>query len=131
ILMPVGVVLDFLVYRDEVGLFLGLRLLCSLLIGLFWLIVVSPFGQNHPRKLGVTLAMFPSFFISWMIYARDGSESTYYAGLNLVLLVVGFVLYWTFAESLVAVTLVMLMYLSACALHGHINPRALANNLYF
>src|SRR5262245_9671687 len=93
VLMPFGVILDFWVYRDEVTFFLGLRLLCSLLIGLFWLIVVSPLGRAHPRKLGVTLAMFPSFFISWMIYGQDGSEAPYYAGLNLVRLVVGFLVY--------------------------------------
>jgi two-component system sensor histidine kinase PhcS len=132
-LMPVGTILDFFVYRNEVFDFLELRLLCSLLIGLFWLVVASPIGRKHPRALGVLLAMFPSFFISWMIYAapHGGSESPYYAGLNLVLLVIGFVLYWTLAESLVAVSLVMLMYVGACLLHGSITTIAFVNNLYF
>lgn len=134
VLMPVGVVLDYCVFGDTKAVvwhFLELRLLCSLLIAAFWAIVVTPFGHNHPRKLGITLAMFPTFFISWMIYEQGGSQSPYYAGLNLVLLVIGFVLYWTFLESFVAVVLVILMYISACLLHGDLHTRDLENNLYF
>jgi signal transduction histidine kinase len=130
LLMPAGMVLDFAVYPSEVYQFLKLRLLCSALIGLFWAIVISPIGQKHPRKLGVLLAMFPAFFISWMVYAKEGSNSPYYAGLNLVLLVVGFVLHWTFYESLVAVSMVMLMYIGACFLHGGISLVGFANNLF-
>ncbi|MGD0615932.1 MAG: ATP-binding protein [Verrucomicrobiota bacterium] len=131
LLMPVGTILDYFVYRQDLLHFLKLRLLCSLLIAVFWGIVVTSFGHKHPRKLGVLLAMFPSLFISWMIYATEGSRSPYYAGLNLVLLLIGFVLYWTLTESLVAVSLVMLMYIIACALHGGISRVAFANNLYF
>lgn len=136
ILMPVGVVLDFIVYRNEPDvllLFFRLRLLCSLLICVFWAIVVTPFGHRHPRKLGITLAMFPTFFMSWMIYAKSGADSTYYAGLNLVLLVIGFVLYWTTAESVIAVILVICMYLGACWMHvGRISwTPSLLSNLFF
>ena len=135
VLMPVGFLLDYFVYYQVnpkiVWHFLELRFLCSLMIGVFWAIVVTPFGGNHPRKLGITLAMFPTFFISWMIYEQGGSQSWYYAGLNLVLLVIGFVLYWTFFESFVAVVLVLAMYLAACFAHGHIDVSALENNLYF
>ncbi|MBI3415959.1 MAG: response regulator [Verrucomicrobia bacterium] len=141
-LMPAGALLDFLVYQPPTPLFfLKLRLLCSALIGVFYWIVRSNAGTRHHRKLGVTLAMFPTFFIAWMIYEIGGAGSPYYAGLNLVLLVVGFVLHWTFRESLVAVSLVMGMYLSACFLHALRDkspiPAALLhnpdffNNLYF
>jgi len=68
VLMPVGVVLDYCVYQTtDVFFFLGLRLLCSLLIGVLWAIVLTPLGHRHPRKLGVTLAMLPTFFISLMV----------------------------------------------------------------
>jgi two-component system sensor histidine kinase PhcS len=131
LLMPAGAILDFFVYREEKLYFLGLRLLCSLLIGVFWAVVVTRWGHDHPRKLGVLLAMFPSLAITWMIYVKDGSESLYYAGLNLVLLVIGFVLYWSALESLVAVSLVLIMYIAACVLHGHISQIDFVNNLYF
>src|SRR5437667_5155106 len=131
ILMPVGTALDYVVYRADVVSLLKLRLLCAPFMAAFWVIVVTPFGHQHPRKLGVLLAMFPAFSVSWMIYLEEGSSSPYYAGLNLVLLVVGFVLHWTFAESLVAVSLVMVMYLGACFLHGGIVLKNLENNFYF
>ena len=131
VLMPVGTLLDYQVYRPEVYYFFKLRLFCSLLIGIFCAVVLTPFGRKHPRKLGVLLAFFPSFFMSWMIYATDGSSSPYYAGLNLVLLVVGFVLHWTVIESLIVVSVVTLMYIVACALHGNISSVTLSNNLYF
>src|ERR1039457_2087658 len=132
LLMPAGAVLDYFVYDKDVMLeFLKLRLLCSLLIAIFWALVVTRLGHKHPRSLGVLLAMFPTAFISWMIYAKDGSESLYYAGLNLVLLVIGFVLHWTLTESLVAVSMVVVMYIAACLFHGQIKAVDFANNLYF
>jgi signal transduction histidine kinase len=131
ILMPVGTLLDYYVYRPEVFYFFKLRLFCSLLIGIFWMVVTTPYGRRHPRELGVLLAFFPAFFISWMIYATDGESSRYYAGLNLVLLVVGFVLHWTVVESLIVVGTVILMYVCACALHGGMSVVGLMNNLYF
>ncbi len=131
VLMPLGTLLDFYVNRPDVIYFLKLRLSCSLLIGAFWLVVITPFGRKHPRSLGVLLAFFPAFFMSWMIYATTGASSPYYAGLNLVLLVVGFVLHWTVVESMVVVSVTMAMYIAACVLHGNIPGVSLINNLYF
>jgi two-component system, sensor histidine kinase PhcS len=131
VLMPIGTILDYWIYHKEVLYFLKLRLLCSFLITIFWGVVITPIGRKHPRKLGVLLAIFPAFFISWMIYATEGSASPYYAGLNLVILVVGFVLHWTFVESLIVVGVIILMYIGACVLHGGISIVNLLNNLYF
>jgi signal transduction histidine kinase len=131
VLMPVGTILDYWVYRSDLAYFLELRLFCAGLIGIFWAMAITSFGQRHSRKLGVLLAMFPAFFIAWMIYATQGASSPYYAGLNIVLLVVGIVVHWTFLESFIAVGLVMLMYVGACALHGNVFQASLANNLYF
>ncbi len=134
LLMPMGTVLDHLVYQEEaatISFFFRLRLLCSLLILIFWGVVVTPFGRRHPRKLGVLLALLPSACITFMIFSRGGSESLYYAGLNLVLLLIGFVLYWTLIESLIAVSSVIGMYVLACVLHGQISRVAFGNNLFF
>jgi signal transduction histidine kinase len=131
LLMPVGVVLDYFVYEPHLLGFLRLRLLCSLLIGVFWLIALTPFGRRQSRVLGVLLALLPAFFISWMIAVTGGSTSPYYAGLNLVLLVVGFVVNWPFAESVVSVAFVVLMYVGACLLHGNIVQKDFVNALYF
>jgi two-component system sensor histidine kinase PhcS len=132
VLMPLGTLLDFFVYRDDVIYFLRLRLMCSLLIAIFWMIVITPFGRRHPRSLGVLLAFFPAFFMSWMVFATTGISSPYYAGLNIVLVVVGLVLHWTVVESVAVVSVTMLMYITACWLHGGISEVSnLVNNLYF
>ena len=131
VLMPLGTVLDYFVYYNQVFPFFKLRLLCSFLIGLFWIVVKSSQGQRHPREFGMLLAFFPAFFISWMIYKTAGAHSSYYAGLNLVLLVVGFVLHWTFIESLIVVSVVLAMYVAACVFHGEIFKVDLLTHLYF
>lgn len=138
LLMPAGFILDFFVYEEHVVRFFFLRLLCAALIGIFWLFVRSGTGRRHYRLLGVVLALIPAFFISWMIFETDGAASPYYAGLNLVLLVVGFILHWTLTESAIAVTAVSAMYFMACFLkvdnffvYLRENKADLANNAYF
>ncbi len=132
ILMPAGFTLDWFVYPQHFWKFLGLRLICSLLIGVFWLVVRSSWGRRRHRALGVTLAMFPSACIALMIQQTDGWNSPYYAGLNLVLLVVGLILHWTFKESVVAVLLVTGMYVVACAANPSPPlPGVMFNNFYF
>jgi len=56
--------------------------------------------------------------------------------LNLVLLVLAFVLHWTFWESLIAASLVIVLYVAASLAHGRIPATTagvgvFANNLYF
>lgn len=135
VLMPAGFLLDLFVYPHRVWDFLALRFICSLLIGILWLVARRPALAPHYKVLGIILAMFPAGCISWMIYSEGGMDSTYYAGLNLVLLVIGFIVHWTWRESLCATLLVCFMYLAACA--GHPSGVALrensilANNLFF
>jgi signal transduction histidine kinase len=122
VLMPLGFLLDYIVYRPLVWEFLGLRLASSALIGLFLGLVMTEFGRSHYRILGLILLLIPAFFIAVMIARTEGAASPYYAGLNLVLLVVAFVLRWTFRETLVAVVLLLGLYLAACVIHGPLLP---------
>jgi signal transduction histidine kinase len=140
-LMPAGVILDYAVYPEAryPGLalqFLKLRFLNSILIGAFLTLLLTPLGRKHYRFLGITLFMLPASFMAWMIYASpEGAASPYYAGLNLVLLVLAFVLHWTFRESLSAAVLVLGLYLAAAWFHpGQLRPEdrgLFTNNLYF
>jgi len=134
VLMPAGVIIDKAVYPEVVGYFFRLRILCSVLIAIFFGILLTPIGRKYYRFQGVTLFMLPASFIAWMIYATEGAASPYYAGLNLVLLVLAFVLHWTFRESICAAGLVILLYLGACFFHGPVKSEAVGlfiNNLYF
>ncbi len=140
ILMPAGYLLDSYVYPDQAWYFFKLRLVSSGLIGAFLGILLTDIGKKMYRLLGVTLFMIPASFIAWMIYkspAGEGAASPYYAGLNLVLLVLAFVLHWTFWESLTAAALVVLLYLCASFAHdidAFDKPEVrgiMVNNLYF
>ena len=118
VMVPAFAVIDYQVYPKQADDFLKLRLLCSLLIAIFYAVFRSRFGRRYYRWNGLLLFMLPTSCIAWMIYATKGATSPYYAGLNLVLMVLAFVLDWTFWESFSAVILVVLMYLVAC-LPGH------------
>jgi two-component system sensor histidine kinase PhcS len=135
LLMPAGFILDHFVYPNSAMDFLRLRLYSSVLIAVFLGILLTDFGKRNYRLLGVTLFMIPASFISWMIYKENGVISPYYAGLNLVLLVLAFVLHWTFWESLVATGLVIALYLAASFFNKGFNLfdhlDGLVNNLYF
>ena len=131
--MPAGVTLDFFASRNELPAFLALRLACSFLAAIIWFLYRTDFGRRHYRWLGPQIALWPAFFIAWMIFIKDGAASPYYAGLNLILLAISVVVHWSVLESLLCVSAVLLMYLAACFLHG--DPMGifgrLFNNLYF
>lgn len=135
VLMPAGVTLDYYVYPGMTWSFLRLRFLCSVLIGVFLAVLLTAFGRRNYRFFGVTLFMIPASFIAWMIYASpEGAASPYYAGLNLVMLVLAFVLHWTFLESFCAAFLVIVLYVTASFAHGPVtssNVGSFFNNLYF
>jgi two-component system sensor histidine kinase PhcS len=132
VLVPSFAIIDYTVYPNLAGEFLLLRLACSALIGVFFSVLLTSFGTRNYRVFGVVLVLLPGSCISYMIYRTQGADSPYYAGLNLVLLVVGFVLRWTFRESLIAVSLVVAEYLAACRLHAPFTFHGIVvNNLYF
>lgn len=132
ILMPAGVVLDWFVYPDKLGVFFQIRILCSILVMGVWGLFHTHFGRRHFRVLGMTWYMLPALSIAWMIYAAGDPLSPYYAGLNIVLVGMGLILPWTYQENLLAGGLVIAMYIGAVALQGALHEtRYLVNNVYF
>jgi len=138
-LMPAGVVLDYFVYPDQLGRFFPLRLASVIVAGIVWAFLRSPHSQRFHRALGLFIALLPVFFICWMIYAASDDKggaagSPYYAGLNLSLLAIAFVMRWSVDLSILASVMVVVMYLGACLLRGPL-PREqygiFFNNLYF
>ncbi len=132
IFMPAGATLDWFVYQPYFKRFLALRLLCSFLLGVVWALLQFVPGRKLYRVLGLSVALLPMFFISWMIYATQGAASPYYAGLNLVMLGAAILLRWTLLDSIVVFILLLLTYLGACLLHGPIPAGGtFFNNFYF
>jgi two-component system sensor histidine kinase PhcS len=135
IFMPAGCTLDWFVYRDYFWRFLGLRLLCSGGLLFIWWFVTTPAGTRNYRMLGLILPALPTITISLMIYDTNGAQSTYYAGLNLVLLGASIILRWTLLDSIIVFGEVMLCYLLACVLRSDLRDDAFErdffNNIYF
>src|ERR1035441_10205693 len=50
-LMPLGSIMDWLVYHPQRWYFLELRILCSLLAGLFLYLPTTPVGEKHNCRL--------------------------------------------------------------------------------
>ena len=134
ILMPAGAILDYFVYPRKAAFFLILRLLCAACGAVVWLILRTSIREKYDRLLCVTVGLTPAFFMCWMIYATEGAVSTYYAGLNLVLLGVSFIVRWSVDLSLAISLSVIGMYLGACYLQGSVRSAPVGlwvNNLYF
>jgi signal transduction histidine kinase len=140
VLMPLGSIMDWLVYHPQRWYFLELRILCCFFAGGLWYLHTTGFGRRHYRQLGIPIALLPAFFMCWIIAAANGpmtgATSHYYAALNLILLAVSVVVRWNFWESTLCVVAIVLMYLAACSFHWlQPSPREffnnLANNLYF
>ena len=121
VLMPFGWLLDLFIYPDHRWDFLWLRLISAVLAGVLLYLHMVPFGQKRYKWFGLPIAYLPAVFICLMIYATEGPDSPYYAGLNLILLAVSVVVRWSVRESLVAVGGIMLMYGAACGAYllGH------------
>ena len=132
VLMPFGVLLDYAVYPDHVGYFFRLRLLCSVLVGIIWLLHRTAWGRNHYEALGLPIVMLPAIFIAFMIFVTDGTSSPYYAGLNLILLAVSAVGHWSFRDTMISVSSVILMYFGASYANAtNFDFSDFFNNLYF
>jgi signal transduction histidine kinase len=131
-LMPAGFLLDYFVYPEHLVDFLQLRLVCSAIGCVIFGVLFTRWGEAFSRHLGIIVPLLPVVFVSWMIYQTEGFNSPYYAGLNLVLLAVGAVLRWTFAESIAAVIIVLVIYaLAGAGSSIHAEQRIVVNNLYF
>jgi len=131
VLMPAGMSLDYFVYPQKLGLFFSLRVICSLLALALWGLLSTSFGRRHFRILGMFWFLLPSLFISLMIYFEDGVNSSYYAGLNLVLIAISWVAQVDFLETVIASLLTLAMYCAACFASGPVTGSVLFNNLYF
>jgi signal transduction histidine kinase len=131
-LMPAGVILDLWVYPERVREFFQLRLVCSGVAAAWWTLHQTSFGLRHYRLLGVPIAILPGFFIAWMISVTEGPASPYYAGLILVLLAVNAIVHWSTVESLLALAVLYLFYLVACARWPIAEEQGVFfNNIYF
>ena len=114
VLMPAGFALDYFVFPAHMKDFLALRL-CSSLFALLLMMVLARSRWPVPvlRVLATGWYIIPASAISFMVLETGGFKSSYYAGLNLVILAATSVIQATMWESLIAVTVILSLYLAA------------------
>jgi signal transduction histidine kinase len=115
VLMPIGYLMDHFVYPEMDEYLFILRLMTSAVTALFLVAIRQPgLAPWKYRLLCPGWYVVPAIFICWMIRSSGGASSTYYAGLNLVILAVSSVVQATVVESVVAVSIIVSLYLGSC-----------------
>lgn len=114
-MVPAFSILDYFAYPEFFELFLYLRLLCVAAAGFLFALVITPFGKKYYRPFTVALPLVPAFFISLMILFAQDPGTSYYAGLTLCIVAIGFVFHWTYLEAFIASISIALMYFIASA----------------
>jgi signal transduction histidine kinase len=132
ILMPIGSLLDWVVYPNLLVPFFALRIACSVATAATWLMLRSRYQNLLFPFLIRACYLLPALAISLMIASSEGATSPYYAGLNLIILGVCAVMQTSIWESLFSIVSIFSMYLAACLLHGDLGSvSAIVNNVYF
>ena len=133
ILVPAGSSLEYFIYPEYLGDFFMIRIACDLVLLPVYLILFKPVARYFVKWLSAIWALTPTIAISMMIYLADGSQSPYYAGLNLMIIVTCQLLPYTLKESIAYCCSVLLLYVLACLLHTTtaFDPNIFYNNVYF
>src|SRR5919198_350639 len=133
-LIPIFFVLDvFMMPRELLPRFALYRLVTTaIIIAQHFLI---RFTRPTPRSYlhGYFLSVVAGFMITLMTTDLGGFNSTYYAGLNLVMIAVNLLLPWSASQSAINSFLIIGPYiiLNALVPHERVHSEILVNNLYF
>jgi phosphoserine phosphatase RsbU/P len=135
-LVPVFFLLDFITIPEEhISLLprFGLYRALSTLLIVIQFIVITKTKPNHFNYLhGYLFNVAVSLAIVLMTVHLGGFESSYYAGLNLVVIAVNLLLPWKAIHSFFNGFLTIALYVGFNAFSDqNIDPKVLINNLYF
>jgi signal transduction histidine kinase len=132
VFVPAGVTLDYFVYPEHLAQFATLRLLCDLAILGMFALHFTAVGQRHIPVITFTWLLAVQAMIAYMIFATDGYQSTYYAGLNLAMIAVGILLPTSLREAVLFFAATLGLYVISCVAHPDpIRFDTFYNNLYF
>jgi signal transduction histidine kinase len=121
-----------LVPKKYWGLFLTVRLASSVILLLIYRLAHSSYGKRRPAIFGIAGTVVVGGMISLMTRYLGGYQSTYYAGLNLLILSVTLFLPLSLLESLVTCGLIYTTYLVPIFLRDQIaRPDVFINHNFF
>lgn len=111
---PLFGVVDYFTYPENFERFLVLRFVCVgfMLIALYVCRRTS-IGRRSFRAFTVIFPLIPAFFVALMIYLSGDAHTTYYIGMILCIVVIGYISQWSFSEALMSSSMVLLFYFLA------------------
>lgn len=115
VMVPTFAILDYFAYPEHLRLFIALRLGCTAIVCCLLGLLYTDVGRKYYRAFTVMMPLVPAFFISVMIFYAQDPSTTYYAGLTLCIVAMGFVFHWTYQEAFAVAVTVLIMYLVACS----------------
>lgn len=119
VLILLGVILDYVLYPNEQGLFAWARVIASSFIAMALLVLYTEAGKRHVQAITFAWLMSPQIMIAWMIYATQGEASLFYAGIILSIFAVGTLFPVGHFHTLAFGLITLLYYYLACALRAH------------
>jgi signal transduction histidine kinase len=135
VLMPAGVLLDWLTHPDHVRSFFWIRLATAAICLVLLSICYMPVGRRHTVALAAGTPLICAAGIEVMILKLDGYASPYYAGLNLLILgVMGILYVWHWKHALGvcgAIIGIWLVPSVPAILSRNVDVPSFFNNLYF
>jgi serine phosphatase RsbU (regulator of sigma subunit) len=132
-LIPLFLLLDAVMMpRALLGQFGAYRLITTLVVLGQYLLLRYTRPSRYSRVHGYFFSFVVGGMIVLMTHDLGGFDSTYYAGLNLVLIAVNILLPWEIGNSVLNTCMLIAMYVGLNAVAGKpFHKEALINNLYF
>lgn len=127
-----GFLLDWQVYPEYGFKFLMIRAVCTLILIIIYFVLGSWPQTRRMNLISYGIGVPPIIAICLMIAVTGGEESSYYAGLNLVLVGLALLWRWSFVNSVVMILICLgSYYLSVAVTPGPISVPHLFGNSWF
>ena len=135
VLVPAGFVLDYIYYNESFSLLIFIRAICILILLALYFLSFTKFTVKYIWIFIILWSVVINTALCFMIYYTEGVSSSYYAGLNLVVIGAALVLPLTFSESVFILFSTLVIYLITIVLFEgnvfHEKPQIVFNNFYF
>ncbi len=132
-LIPLFFVLDTVMMpRPLLRQFAVYRLITTATVFAQYFVIYYTKPSRYSALHGYFISFIVGGMIAWMTHDLGGFDSTYYAGLNLVLIAVNVMMPWAVINSVINSAILIVMYVAINAIAGqHFSTPNLINNLYF
>lgn len=108
--MMIGTGIDLMVYPQLVTEFFAIRMVAAVLLLSGYLVLGRGCSQRCLRVLSHSLVLVPVIAIEIMIYEARDPASSYYGGVNIVLVGVALLLRWSLKDSVLNATICVLSF---------------------